>query len=503
MNAPAGDSNPAPIRRLRLVPPGANAEVVDPSLLTARDYAVAAIRTVGYRPTEYGNAQRLALLFGRDIRYVGDEHRWYVWSGTHWAPDVDGQLMRCAKTVARLILNELPNVDHHDREAWARHAKSSETRRGLQAMIDLAASERITVDGIDMVLTCSARDFDTHPLLLNCANGTLDLRTGDLQAHNRTDMLRRITPVAYEPDARSSMWEEFLTASLGDDVELQDFLQLLAGATVLGVNDHDLIPVLYGPPASGKSTFLGALQAALGPDYSTTANIETFTAHTPGDAPREDIARLEGRRMVSCVEVEHAQTLAVGLLKRMAGGDELTARALYQPSRTFRPQLTVWLAVNDLPRVPKDEAGLWRRVKVIPFENQVLAVDRTLRSRLSEPTSNGRAVLAWMVAGAVRLHQHTGDLVDPHAVAESTSEYREDNVGSPLEAWLATCCRHAEPDVLTPTKELRASYEAHCQATREMPVGLKAWGMAMGRNFAAHRSKAARYYRGIELAPPG
>jgi putative DNA primase/helicase len=486
-------------RHLQLVPTGEQMRVADPSLLTAVQSIEVARRTCSYRPTEYGNAQRLVGVFGADIRYVADERRWLIWKGSHWAPDVDGEMMRRAKTIARLLPYELESVEPHERERWLRHANASEKRAGLQAMIDLAASEKSAWGpGGALPVTCLGSDFDRDPLLLNCANGTVDLRTGELRPHDRADMLRRVTWVDYRPDATSRLWERFLDDSTGGDTELLAYLQMLAGATVIGTNDRDIVPVLSGPPGTGKSTLLGAMQAALGPDYATTASMDTFAERKASDAPREDVARLEGRRLVSCVEGEHTHTLAVGLLKRVAGGDEITARALYQSSRTFRPQMTVWLVVNEPPRIPRDETGLWRRLKVIPFENQVCAVDPGLRARL-QSSAVAPAVLAWMVAGAMRLAALDGDLTDPDAVRESTQEYREEQSAGPLDEWLGHCCQETSADVLTPIADLRQSYDRFCMARSDRPISIKAWGAEMTRRFKKTRTAAARYYRGVEL----
>ena len=72
-------------------------------------------------------------------------------------------------------------------------------------------------------------ELDTHPWLLNVQNGTLDLRTGQLRPHDKNDYLTQLCPVAYDPDAKFSIWRKFLHDILGGDPQLVNYVQRLVG----------------------------------------------------------------------------------------------------------------------------------------------------------------------------------------------------------------------------------------------------------------------------------
>jgi hypothetical protein len=157
-----------------------------------------------YMRTDVGNAQRLVARHHRDMRYVPALGGWFVWTGRVWQRDEnDAQVMAWAKATVRAIYEEARQlVDLEDRKALAAHAKHSESAGKLKAMLTLAQSE----PGVP----ARAEDFDKDPMLFNCVNGVVDLRTGELHDHRREDMCRKIAPVAYDPRAQAPLFEAFL-----------------------------------------------------------------------------------------------------------------------------------------------------------------------------------------------------------------------------------------------------------------------------------------------------
>ena len=163
----------------------------------------------GFADTDIANGVRLATRHGINMRFTSAAG-WLVWDGTRWREDPKGvQVQALAKETALAIFDELKGAT--DRGAMFKHARSSQSKKAIEAMLWLARSE----PGIPTELT----DFDADPMLLNVANGTLDLRTGELSPHRRGDLLTRITPIAFDPTAECSRWDAFLQQVLGNDHE--------------------------------------------------------------------------------------------------------------------------------------------------------------------------------------------------------------------------------------------------------------------------------------------
>jgi len=454
--------------------------------------------------TDIGNAKRLVARYGEDFRYCFPLHRYYIWDGVRWVSDDSGRMEAWAKETALSIYHEAANcyqqvaslagiprdeiertkLEATAKDTWA-WAKKSEAANRIAAMIELAKSE----PGIPIV----PAEFDRNPWLFNCENGTIDLHTGELQAHQRGDYLTKLAPVEYDPAARLELWEHFLSESL-PDVDTREYVQRCAGATIVGLAKDDVLLICHGPGGTGKGTFLNGFLSALG-DYGAASELSTFTAKRDAHGPQPDMARLRGCRMVAISEVEPGGTIT--LLKRATGGDPITTRSHHQESFQFIPQFTIWIICNDRPRVPDSDSGIWRRMREVPFTVKFPEPDTNIRPTLSDPTIAGPAILAWAVGGCLAYQEHgLGNL--PSQAIEATKAYRIDM--DPLADWREENTIES-PESWTPFKQLFADYQTWAKdAGVRHPVGRKTFGQRIAEHFESAKGPGGtRGNRGLAL----
>jgi putative DNA primase/helicase len=449
--------------------------------------------------TDAGNARRLVSDHGELVRYVPPWRTWLCFDGARWAKDETGEIVRRAKATARAILLEAADTEDPDaRKALVKHAVQSEAEPRLRAMIALACSE----PGIPVL----PDQLDVDPFLLNtppgtgvlrgASGGTVDLRTGTMRPHRREDLLAQITAVPYLAGARHPVFEAYLRRVLPDE-GVRGFMQRVAGYCLTGSTAEETLFFAHGPSASGKSTLLRALRRWLG-DYGATADFTSFTERR-GDGPKEDIARLADVRLVVSVEVKDGTRLAEGLVKWLTGGDEITARRLYEKTVEFVPRFKLLLAANSRPRARDDDDAIWRRILEIPFTQSIPEAERDpeVKRILCEDPEAGAAILAWAVEGAVAWCQ--GRLGVPDAVRRATASYR----GSmdPLGPFLAECCVLEEVGAC-PAGELRQAYESWAkeQGLRYPLAGRQFADRLRAKGCKAHRGTGgAREWRGIRL----
>jgi putative DNA primase/helicase len=276
-------------------------------------------------------------------------------------------------------------------------------------------------------------DLDADPWLFNCANGTLELKTGLLRPHRREDLLTKVSPVEYDPSARCGLWLEFLRWAMKDDEGMVAYLQRVAGYCLTADVSEQCLWFFHGAGANGKSTFLTTLLAMLG-DYGAQG-APGLLAQKGGEAHPTEQADLHGRRLVAVIETEEGKRLAEATLKQLAGGDRIKARKMRQDFWEFEPTHKFFLAANHKPVIRGTDHAVWRRIKLVPFTATVAEheKDRDLPKKLRAELSG---ILAWAVRGCLAWRRD--GLQEPEAVTRATRQYRGDQ--DTVEGFLHACC---------------------------------------------------------------
>lgn len=367
-----------------------------------------------YNLTDVGNAMRMLERHAGEFRYCNIWKKFLVWDKTRYVIDDTGSIERMAKETIRNILNEAAMVeDDSERKKLVKHALSSESQQRIKSMILLAQSE----EGVP--ITPSQLDIDDW--LLNCKNGTINLRTSELYEHRQEDLITKLVAVEYNPSAECPTWLAFLEKIMGGNQDMILFLQKAIGYSLTGSTQEQCMFILHGKGANGKSTFLNTIETMLA-DYAQQTPTETLMAKK-NEGIRNDIARLQSTRFVTASEADQGKTFAESLIKQMTGGDKITARFLHGEFFEFVPKFKLFLATNHRPNIRGTDNGIWRRLRLIPFavtipkEEQDPGLMDKLRSEMP-------GILAWAVQGCL-LWQKQG-LNPPQEVSAATNEYRQD-----------------------------------------------------------------------------
>ncbi len=424
--------------------------------------------TYEYHATDLGNAKRLVDHVSGDVRYCYPYQQWYVWNGRRWAEDKTGKLYRYAKEVVEMMLEEALGIDDDaERKKRVNFAFKCESAGAIKNMIELAQSE----ESIPIL----PEEMDIDIWAFNVQNGTIDLRTGKIKPHNRGDKITKTSPVIYDPVAKCPIWIRFLDRIFDNNQELVKYVQKQAGYALTGSTQEEDFSIHYGTGGNGKSKMDNQIAYILG-DYFVKAKVETVLnskVTQNGNAASGDVARLAGARLVIASEPNRGAELKEGTIKDLSGRDPITARRLYQEEFTFMPQFKFWLITNHKPTINGQDKGIWRRIKLVPFEVTIPdnEIDRNLDMKLKEESSG---ILNWMIEGCLKWQKEGMNV--PSEVKEATEEYKADM--DKLGDFLFSCCE-LDQNAKIPNKWLFLTYQAWCQATNTYPMTHRGFPQAL------------------------
>jgi putative DNA primase/helicase len=374
----------------------------------------------GYPENDSDRAVRFAERFGADLRYVSCWKSWLQWDGTRWVRDADGAVMRKAQEMSHLLLDEAAQIGNfNERKRAANLALKAGDVQKLKAMIELA--------GAQPGIAADPEMFDSVPYLLGVRNGVVDLRTGEFRQARKEDYLTMQAGTEYNAEATCPQWEAFLRDIFNGDDSLISFVQCAVGYSLTGFTYEQVLFFLYGTGRNGKSTKTETLQALLG-DYAQHAPAALFVSNRNGNEPEKEIARLKGVRFVVGSEIEEGSKLAESRVKDLTGQDTLTGRFLYGSPFDFKPTHKLWIFGNHKPDVSGTDLGIWRRMRLVPFEVQIpeAKIDPQLPTKLLTELPG---ILNWAIKGCLRWKKE--GLVVPQRVKIATAEYQdeEDELG--------------------------------------------------------------------------
>lgn len=408
---------------------------------------------------------------------------WHFWDGSRWALD-EGDA-RARRAMLR-ILKAAWRASFGDPAAMAAYKS---------CMSDSAQRGALGIAAIMEEFSAVPSDLDADPYLLNLANGTFDLRTGELRPHDPADRLSKVTNGAHIDGVDRAEWEAFLERIIPDP-EVRAYVQRIAGLALLGLVREHILPIAIGTRGgNGKGTFYEAFLHALG-DYGHTAESDLFMkAKANANAASPAIFALRGRRFVVCSETEEGAPLAAALMKNLTGGDPITARALNRMPITFEPSHTPWLVTNHLPKVKGSDAALWRRIRVIPFQVEIPESEQD--TRLGERLKlSADAIVSWALEG-YRDYDENG-MQAPEAVQFATERYRaeSDDVGRFMAARLDRSS-HTER---TPRGDLWNAWIEWCRVEDVHPGAQGDYYAEMDKHFTAVKVRGVRCYTGVQIA---
>lgn len=444
-----------------------------------------------YSTDDAGNIDCFLDMFGDYVIYNADKGKYYYWTGRLWREDNEKKIQLWAQTAMRArrdyTLKQLnTGFMAKDYEEQLAHAGRCCNQHSVRAIVEGAKATLSRNDAI----------FDKNPHFLNVLNGTINLKDGTIKTHNRRNYITKMIPIMYGTSEKSKQFNDFLEDTFGDD-ELIKYIQRLLGYCITGETKEQVVHFFIGNGANGKSTLLSLIQFIMS-EYAAVIPSKVLTGAERAGAASSEIAQLPHKRLVCCSELNCTDVLNEGKIKIMSSGETLAARQLYAPAFTFEPEFKCIIDTNYLPQIVGTDNGIWRRVRVVPFEYTV-SKDKLNKNLLNELKRSKKAVLEWLVKGAIKYYDE--GLGNCDAVSKATKKYRktQDTLGSFIDA-----CIEKEKGEEVRARVLYEAYLNFCNNNFLNPMSETKFGKDFAaRGFKRGKDKVSRKYLDICLKNPG
>ena len=377
----------------------------------------------GFEWSEMGMANLFGVLYNKEARYCAEHKSWFTYHEGAWRKDEGAILVsEKIKDFVRLMILYCGEITDDDtRKAYTKFVNSMGDRRMRDRILKDATGE----------LRITATQFDANPYLINCLNGTYDLSDFTFREPKWDDFLTMQTNFRHtiSRDIRCERWEKFIEEVTEGNKDKADFLQRALGYSMLGMSNEECMFILHGKTTrNGKSTLLNTIEYMLG-DYSKVVPVGMICKgdrQKDAEAASPTLAGLKGKRFVTMSESNEYGKMDEEKIKQLTGGEEISARALYQSAITFKPQFTLWLSCNDLPLVTDKSLFASERIKVIEFNRHFSPQEQDTHLKDELTTMEAMSgIFMWLVRGYIRYKEH--GLAMSEELTQVVRNYERDN----------------------------------------------------------------------------
>ena len=288
--------------------------------------------------------------------------------------------------------------------------------------------------------------LDQNRYLICFQNGVYDLKLNEFRSGKPEDFISKTLPIEYkvyekcDEDVQNVM--NFLMKVFPDEEIRRYFLDTYSDVFV-GGNNQKKVYMWTGDGDNGKSMTQMFFDMMLG-ELAIKFNTQYFTGKkVASGAANPELSRAAPPvRLVTMEEPDADETLNIGELKKLSGGDSFWARDLFErgkTSREVRPMFMLTFVCNKLPKMKHSDKAIWNRIRVIPFESVFVEPDEPCPDTFEEQLLEKRfpmdkefkdkipgmiSAFAWYL---LEWRKNITFRFEPEKVREATSIYRRQN----------------------------------------------------------------------------
>ena len=465
---------------------------------TRRDFLPELYMDKYYPYDDTGNADRFTDIFKDRVLYSYTNKGWYIYDGKRWLFDTLGRINDYFEQSIEVMKKQgmttnIPMLENETSEDYQKRLKA--IRTAYEKHLTYSRSNRGTVAGVKQSMHKNSVDiseFDGNDMLINLENSVYDMVSGINIPHDATLKFTKKANVNYDESKKCPRWEQFLREIFNDDKDLIKWIQKALGYSLTGKTSEQVMFILNGNGRNGKSVFLDVVSHIFG-DYRTNIQPDSLMVKNSQGA-NSDIARLKGARFVTTVESNDGMRFNEGLVKQLTGGDTVTARFLHANEFEFTPKFKVWMATNHRPIIRGTDKGIWRRIRLIPFEREFTEeeVDLDLTSKL---LAESDGILQWMLKGLEMWQKERLGMCEKILMANK--EYRQEM--DVVSTFIEECVNNSLGKEVK-ASELYQHYKNYCLQNGFFVLTSTKFGRELdNKGYIKTHKRTGKYYQNISM----
>jgi P4 family phage/plasmid primase-like protien len=277
--------------------------------------------------------------------------------------------------------------------------------------------------------------LDSRSHLIGFENGVYDLKLHIFRDGMPDDYILLSTKnnyIKYNSDLFEIGEINDFFAKIFTNKNLRNYVMDILSCIIDGSISQERFYIFTGQGSNGKSKLLDLIQKAIGEYYCILPIALLTQKRAASNAAQSELERTKGRRFAVMQEPSENERLNIGLMKELSGQDRILVRTLFKEPYEFKPQFKMILTCNELPEVPSDDGGTWRRIKVCNFssrfcENPVVNKNEFhMDLELTDKFDKWKEVFISMM---IERHKHINpsSIIEPSEVRIATESYKQNN----------------------------------------------------------------------------
>lgn len=364
--------------------------------------------------------------------YQYKNHRWNEMSkGVYLRKKISNELVEAYKDLSRYYQGML--LTGNDSEIEDAKKKNTECRKVIDNLKTTNFKDKVMIECCELFYNPEfLNKLDSNVNLLGFENGVYDLEQKMFRDGVPDDYISYSTQIDYTPFDQTSEEAIELSAFIKKVLpinEVRKYVLSLLSSFLNGKIEEQKFHIWTGSGGNGKSTLIDLFEKAFG-DYCGKLPVTVLTQKRSGSsAASPEIAKTKGKRFISLQEPEQNDQIHVGYMKELTGGDLIQARALYSEPVEFKPQFKIVLACNELPSIPSNDGGTWRRLRVVDFPSKFVD-NPSAPNEYKKDTDLNRKLKLWRSTFMSMLIEIYKDycengIIEPKIVKQFTKEYQK------------------------------------------------------------------------------